>query len=56
MSAAAPEHAGAVKKPVKHARQAVLLLDACVQDADRLRDARGAVRRWAGTAEGVRVD
>jgi hypothetical protein len=55
MTAAAPEHARNVKKHVRHARQSVSLLDACEQDADRFREVKTTVRRWAATAENVRT-
>jgi hypothetical protein len=55
MTAAAPEHARNVMKHVKHARQTVSVLDACEQDADRFREVKTTMRRWAATAENVRT-
>jgi hypothetical protein len=55
MTAAAPEHARTVKKHLKHARQAVNTIDSCEQDADRFREVKITVRRWATTAANVRA-
>jgi hypothetical protein len=56
MTAAGPEHAGTVKRHVRHARQAINVIDACEQNVDRFREVKTSVRRWAATAANVRTD